>query len=144
MTLKVVVDTNLWIRVLLGGKVTLPLLTAWQERKFTVVASQPLVDELNDVWQRPRLGERINPKDAERLLEQLRLRSEWVEPVTVPPGCRDPKDHPVLATAIDGHADAIITGDADLRADDRLRTAMGQHGVELWGVDRLFEQIGVD
>jgi putative PIN family toxin of toxin-antitoxin system len=119
-------------------------LTAWQERKFTVVASQPLVDELNDVWQRPRLGERINPKDAERLLEQLRLRSEWVEPVTVPPGRCDPKDHPVLATAIDGHADAIITGDADLRADDRLRTAMGQHGVELWGVDRLFEQIGVD
>lgn len=78
------------------------------------------------------------------VVDQLRLRSEWVEPATVPPGCRDPRDHAVLATAIDGHADAIVTGDADLRADDELRAAMGQHGVELWGLDRLFEQIGVD
>jgi predicted nucleic acid-binding protein len=96
------------------------------------------------VWQRPRLRHRINPQDAERLLEQLRPRSEWVEPTTVPPRCRDPRDHPVLATAIDGSADAIISGDADLRADDELRTAMGQYGVVLGGVDRLLERIGVD
>jgi putative PIN family toxin of toxin-antitoxin system len=144
MTLRIVVDTNLWVRALLGGQVTLPILTAWQARKFTVVVSQPLIDELNDVWQRPRLRDRINPEDAERLLEQLRLRGEWVEPTTVPPRCRDPKDHPVLATAIDGRADAIISGDADLRADDELRTAMGRYRVALWGVDRLLERIGVD
>jgi putative PIN family toxin of toxin-antitoxin system len=143
MTLRIVVDTNLWIRALLGGQVTLPILTAWQAGKFAVVVSQPLIDELGDVWQRPRLRARINPEDAERLLEQLRLRSEWVELTTVPPRCRDPKDHPVLATAIDGHADAIISGDADLRADDELRTAMGQYGVALWGVDGLLERIGV-
>jgi putative PIN family toxin of toxin-antitoxin system len=142
MTLRIVVDTNLWIRALLGGQVTLPILTAWQAGKFAVVVSQPLIDELGDVWQRPRLRARINPEDAERLLEQLRLRGEWVEPKTVPPRCRDPKDHPVLATAIDGHADAIISGDADLRADDELRTAMGQYGVALWGVDGLLERIG--
>ena len=143
MTLRIVVDTNLWIRALLGGQVTLPILTAWQADKFAVVVSQPLIDELGDVWQRPRLHARINPEDAERLLEQLRLRGEWVEPTTVPPRCRDPKDHPVLATAIDGHADAIVSGDADLRADDELRTAMGQHGVALWGIDGLLERIGV-
>ena len=143
MTLRIVVDTNLWIRALLGGQVTLPILTAWQAGKFAVVVSQPLIDELGDVWQRPRLRARISPEDAERLLEQLRLRSEWVELTTVPPRCRDPKDHPVLATAIDGHADAIISGDADLRADDELRTAMGQYGVALWGVDGLLERIGV-
>jgi putative PIN family toxin of toxin-antitoxin system len=143
MTLRIVVDTNLWIRALLGGQVTLPILTAWQAGKFAVVVSQPLIDELGDVCQRPRLRARINPEDAERLLEQLRLRSEWVELTTVPPRCRDPKDHPVLATAIDGHADAIISGDADLRADDELRTAMGQYGVALWGVNGLLERIGV-
>ena len=144
MTLRIVVDTNLWVRALLGGQVTLPILTAWQARKFTVVVSQPLIDELNDVWQRPRLRDRIDPEDTERLLEQLRLRGERVEPTTVPPRCRDPKDHPVLATAIDGRADAIISGDADLRADDELRIAMGQYSVALWGVDRLLERIGVD
>jgi putative PIN family toxin of toxin-antitoxin system len=144
MTLKIVVDTNLWIRALLGGQVTPPILEAWRADKFTVVVSQPLLDELNNVWQCPRLRARILPEDAERLLEQLHLRGEWVEPTTVPPRCRDPRDHPVLATAIDGRADAIISGDADLRADDRLRTAMGQYGVALWGVDRLLERIEVD
>jgi predicted nucleic acid-binding protein len=78
--LRVVIDTNLWIRVLLGGQVTLP-------------------------------------------------------------SCRDPKDHPVLAAAIDGQADAIVTGDADLRADDELRTTMEQYGVALWGVASLLEQL---
>jgi len=106
--------------------------------------SQALLDELDEVWRRPRLQQRIESEDAERLLEQLRFRGEMVELATVPPRCRDPKDHPVLATAIDGRADAIATGDADLRADDELRSAMGQYGVALWGVDTLFERIGAD
>lgn len=142
MTLRIVVDTNLWIRALLGGRVTLPLLEAWYTSRFTVVVSQALVDELDQVWRRPRLRERIDAEDAERLLEQLRFRGELVELATVPPRCRDPMDHPVLATAIDGRAEAIVTGDADLRADDELRSAMAQHGVALWGVDTLFERIG--
>ena len=138
--LRIVVDTNLWIRALLGGPVTLPILEAWQAEVFTVVVSQPLIDELNDVWQRPRLRKRIDAEDAERLLEQLYLRGEMVEPTTVPPRCRDPKDHPVLATAIDGHVDAIITADDDLRADEELRIAMKQYGIALWGVDSLLER----
>jgi putative PIN family toxin of toxin-antitoxin system len=138
--LRIVVDTNLWIRALLGGPVTLPILEAWQAEIFTVVVSQPLIDELNDVWQRPRLRKRIDAEDAERLLEQLYLRGEMVEPTTVPPRCRDPKDHPVLATAIDGHVDAIITADDDLRADEELRIAMKQYGIALWGVDSLLER----
>ena len=142
--LRIVVDTNLWIRALLGGPVTLPLLEAWQARRFTVVVSQPLIDELNEVWQRPRLRRRIDAGDAERLLEQLYLRGEMVELTTVPPRCRDPQDHPVLATAIDGHVDAIVTGDDDLRADEELRTKMEQYKVALWGVDSLLERIGVE
>jgi hypothetical protein len=50
----------------------------------------------------------------------------------------------VLATAIDGRADAIVTGDADLRADDELRSARRMQGVALWGVNTLLETIRVD
>jgi predicted nucleic acid-binding protein len=71
--LRIVIDTNLWIRALLGGPITLPILEAWYARRFTVVVSQALIDELNDVWQRPRLRRRIEAGDAERLLEQLYL-----------------------------------------------------------------------
>ncbi len=139
--LRIVVDTNLWIRALLGGPITLPILEAWYARKFTVVVSQALIDELNEVWQRPRLRSRIDAEDAERLLEQLYLRGEMVELTTIPPRCRDPRDHPVLATAIDGRADAIVTGDDDLRADEELRQAMKRYRVALWGVNSLLEQI---
>ncbi len=64
-----------------------------------------------------------------------------VEATTIPPRCRDTKDHPVLATAIDGRADAIVSGDADLRADDKLREEMTGYGVKLWGIDTLLEKL---
>jgi putative PIN family toxin of toxin-antitoxin system len=138
--LRIVVDTNLWIRALPGGRVTLPILDAWLAGEFIVVVSEHLIDELSAVWQRPRLRQRIDANDAALLLEQLRHRGHLVEPTTIPPRCRDPKDHPVLAAAIDGHVDAIVTGDADLRADDELRAQMNKFGVALWGVDSLLER----
>ncbi len=46
----------------------------------------------------------------------------------------------MLATAIDGHADAIVTGDDDLRADESLRKAMDAYGVQLWGVKTLLRK----
>ena len=57
--LKIVVDTNLWIRVLLGGKLTLPLLEAWQQGLFQVINSEMLLEELDVVWRRPRIQKRI-------------------------------------------------------------------------------------
>lgn len=141
--LRVVVDTNLWIRALLGGPATLPLLQAWREKRFEVVASQPLLDELDEVWRRPRLRRLIDPAQAMELIEQLRWRSSWTELTTKPPRCRDPKDHPVLATAIDGRAHAIVSGDGDLRADDDLRAEMAELGVEIWGINGLLGRIGM-
>jgi putative PIN family toxin of toxin-antitoxin system len=72
--LRVVINTNIWIRALLAGKITLPVLEAWQAGKFEVVVSQPLLDELNEVWQRPRLKKHIKAEHATILLEQLRWR----------------------------------------------------------------------
>jgi putative PIN family toxin of toxin-antitoxin system len=139
--LRVVIETNIWIRALLAGKMTLPVLEAWRAGKFQVVVSQPLLDELNGVWQRPRLKKHIKAEHATILLEQLRWRGIMVELNTTPPRCRDPKDQPVLATAIDGQADAIVTGDDDLRADDELRAEMHNYGVELWGIESLLAHV---
>lgn len=135
--LRVVVDTNIWIRALLGGPGSLPVLVALHEGKFTLIISDPLLDELREVSLRPRLKKRIDPVDASELLEILAWSGEHIEIKTIPPRCRDPKDHPVLATAIDGKADVVVTGDDDLRADDELRDAMAQYGVQLWGVQSL-------
>lgn len=141
---RVVVDTNLWIRALLGGPVTLPLLEAWRAGRFLVLISQPLLDELESVAQRPRLSRHIDSTQAKALVEQLRWRGEWVEATTVPPRCRDPKDHPVLAAALSGHADAIVSGDGDLRADDGLRQQMLELGVKIWGVSALLAALSAE
>jgi putative PIN family toxin of toxin-antitoxin system len=138
---RVVVDTNIWIRILLRGRVTLPVLAAWQNDQFRLITSIALVDEYDAVWQRPRLSKRIDPSQAKRLRLQMEGRGELVELRTVPPRCRDPKDHPVLSTAIDGHADLIVSGDDDLRADDELRVAMAEYGVQLLGVNGLLHVI---
>ena len=141
---RIVVDTNLWIRALLGGPVTQPILEAWRAGEFLVLVSQPLLDELEAVAQRPRLRQRIDPAQAKALLEQLRWRGQWVEATAVPPHCRDPKDHPVLATALSGDADAIVSGDGDLRADDDLRQQMLERGVQIWGVTALLAELAKD
>lgn len=144
MKRRIVVDTNLWIRALLRGRATLPVLEAWRAGRFRVLISQPLMNELEEVARRPRLSRAINPEQARTLLEQLRWEGEWVEATAIPPRCRDPKDNPVLATAISGRADAIVSGDGDLRADDDLRERMLEHGVKIWGVTTLLAELGAE
>ncbi len=87
------------------------------------------------------MRDRIDLEQANRLEQQLQYRSIWVEVRTVPPNCRDPKDLPVLATAIDGEAAIIVSGDDDLRADDELRAAMEAHGIQLLGVQSFLNYL---
>ena len=142
--LRIVVDTNIWIRALLGGHVSLPVLHALKENRFQLLISDALLAELEAVVKRPRLTMRMAQQDVDDLLAALLWHGEFVELRTIPPRCRDPKDHPVLATAIDGRADAIVSGDGDLRADDELRAAMADLGIKLWGVQSFLDALPVD
>ena len=141
MKLRVVIDTNIWIRILLRGRVTLPILEAFNQDKFQLVVSQSLLDELHEVWNRPRLSKYIDRNQAIRLEQQLKNRAIWIEPKTIPPYCRDPKDLPVLATAIDGKAKIIVSGDDDLRADEALRESMALYSIELLGVNSFLKYL---
>ena len=139
--LRIVVDTNIWIRTLLGGQVSLPVLQALKENRFQLLISDALLAELETVVKRPRLATRMATQDIDDLLAALLWHGELVELRTIPPRCRDPKDHPVLATAIDGRADAIVSGDGDLRADDELRASMAAFGIGLWGVQTFLHAL---
>ena len=139
--LRIVVDTNIWIRALLGGQVSLPVLHALKESRFQLLISDALLAELETVVKRPRLATRMATQDIDDLLAALLWHGELVELRTIPPRCRDPKDHPVLATAIDGRADAIVSGDGDLRADDELRASMAAFGIDLWGVQTFLHAL---
>jgi uncharacterized protein len=65
--LRLVIDTNIWIRTLIGGQQTLPILTAFRERKFIVLFSEALIEELKLVSRRTRLKKHIDPVEANEL-----------------------------------------------------------------------------
>ncbi len=73
-----------------------------------------------EVLGRPRRAPKITPLFLEKLrhvfaaAELVRI----VEPVT---GCRDPKDDKFWELAVNGRADVIISGDADLLVLDSFR-----------------------
>jgi uncharacterized protein len=48
------------------------------------------------------------------LINLVRLGGELVSPQRQIDACRDPKDNRFLEAAIEGEADVIVTGDADL------------------------------
>lgn len=131
---RVVLDTNLFIRGLLKGKVTTPLIDAWLDAQFNLVTSPELLGELTQVVARPRLRVLIPAEDSDKLLELIYRQAIIVYPDVQPPFCRDPDDYPVLAAAIAGQADYLVTGDDDLRDDPRLKAEMAELGVEIISV----------
>jgi uncharacterized protein len=64
--LLVVIDTNIWIRILLRGRITLPILEAFNQDKYQLIMSQALLDELHEVWNRQRQIYRLKSSHTPR------------------------------------------------------------------------------
>jgi putative PIN family toxin of toxin-antitoxin system len=80
----------------------------------TVLMSQELADELNDVLSRAGFDRYTDRENREEFLQDLVRQAESVE-ITVPVrACRDPNDDKILELATNGDADYIVTGDDDL------------------------------
>jgi putative PIN family toxin of toxin-antitoxin system len=68
---------------------------------------------------RPRLAPLI-PPDFRTWLRELLEAAELVSITERVIACRDPKDDKFLELAVNGHADLIVSGDADLLAMNRI------------------------
>ena len=116
--IKVVIDTNLFVSgsILKRGN-PYELLEAWRRKGFMLLISDALRTEIAEVLVRPEIKEEYHLTDEEvedtlRLLQTDALRTAPAE--TLPFSLRDPKDEKVLALAIGGEADYLVTGDGDL------------------------------
>ena len=79
--------------------------------EHTAIPSQVLWDELMSTL---RKKFRLAPDDLP-ISGLYRQHAEWCEPAAMTTAvCRDPDDDWVLATALAGDAEAIVSGDADL------------------------------
>jgi len=128
---RVVFDTN----VLISGIVADGLCREIVEThlpEHTPILSQPLWDELVGAL---RAKFDLEP-DELPVLGLYRRLATWVEPSSLdPPVCRDPDDDWVLATALAGEAEAIVSGDDDLLSLRRY------HGVVILSPRRFFERL---
>lgn len=109
---RVVLDTNILIGALITRD-TPPdtLYRAWLRGAFEVVTSRAQLAELAAVLARPRLQRYIDPDEAAVIVEHLETRATVLRdapPVTL---STDPADNEILAAAIAGEADLIVSGD---------------------------------
>ena len=84
-------------------------------------AASPLKrDELRSTEVQLKLG--FTHKETHEAVALLQSKMEVVEPASLDqPVCRDPDDDVVLATALGGECDCIVTGDKDLLVLERFR-----------------------
>ena len=109
--MRVLLDTNVLVSAVLFGGLPRRLLDAALQGRFLLVTGVELLDELEDVL-RNRVG---FDRSAARLVRaELEIVADLAEPHAVPPVSRDQDDDVVLATAVAGAVDAIVTGDKDL------------------------------
>jgi uncharacterized protein len=86
--------------------------------------------ELADVFGRPKFDPYITIREREEFLRLFNRIAERIPITRVIQICRDPKDDKFLELAVNGAAQLIITGDADLLALHPF------HGIEIFTPER--------
>ena len=116
ITSRIVVDTNVFVSAIL-----LPLSAPRRAidkalDEGVLLFSEATIIELTNVLFRQKLNRYVSREERQRFLRQLASTAEFVPIVHSVRECRDPKDDKFLEVAINGTAELILTGDADLLA----------------------------
>ncbi len=121
---RIVLDTNILVSGLISGEGPPgQVLAAVKNPGITLITSRFQIDELRDVLARDRLQPYIRREEAGDLLYHLDAVAVVVGELPEVSLSADPDDNPILATAIAGDADLIVSGDrGDMLA---LGTAQG-------------------
>lgn len=115
--MRAVIDTNILIRALIKPQGTVgPVLHRLRNGEYTLIYSEPLLDELLAKLALPRIRDKyaIDDETVTALIALLALRGELLAPTRKVKVCRDPNDDMVIEAALAGAADVIVTGDDDL------------------------------
>jgi putative PIN family toxin of toxin-antitoxin system len=116
--MQVVLDANVLISAVISSRgAPAEILRYWEEDRFDVVISAPILEELERVIHYPRIQQRYNLPETEvaRFLHLLRTAAIVVEPrgeLSVVE--RDPADNRYLECAVEGAASYIVSGDQHL------------------------------
>lgn len=115
--MKVVLDTNIWVSAIIWGGLPDQILLLREQNKLTIAMSQQLLDELECTFNKRKLAPKLQALNLAVPIVMNLIRESVIfypiEELNVPE-LRDVDDNIILATAIAGEVDVIITGDQDL------------------------------
>ena len=137
--MRVVLDTNILLRaVITKGNWPDRLYRAWLGGAFELVISDAQVAELVGVLARPKLKRQIHGQDETRLVENIRTRATFVRDPPEVDFSPDPDDNSILAAAIAGAADLIVS------ADKKHMLALGEvGGIPIVDAGEALRRLGV-
>lgn len=118
---RLVLDTNVVVSGIAGihraESAPGELLRRWSRQGFVWCVSQVIFTEVQRTLETPYFVSRIPLEERLAAAKTLRTRTEWIElTATVTGVASHAEDDKILATAISAHADALVTGDAQLLA----------------------------
>lgn len=110
--MRIVLDTNILVSALISGeRPPGQVLAAVKSPGVTLITSRFQIDELRDVLARDRLQPYVRREEADDLVYHLEAVAAVVADLPEVSLSADPDDNPILATAIAGDADLIVSGD---------------------------------
>ena len=110
--MRVVIDTGILIAALITND-TPPdrIYQAWRKRRFELVTSEWQLGEFRRVSRYPKLRKYLQPIEAGNLINGLRHLALLLDDLPDVDLSKDPDDNPLLAMAIAGEADYLVSGD---------------------------------
>ena len=110
--MRVVLDTGIFVSALIT-KDTPPdiLYNGWRDRQFDLVTSLAQMDELERVLTYKKLQRYISRNEAMLILNTLGACAEVLEAIPQVNLSPDPDDNKIIATAMAGTVDYLVTGD---------------------------------
>jgi putative PIN family toxin of toxin-antitoxin system len=111
-----------------------------REGRFDIVASWDLVDEIVRVLRRPKLRRKYSIAD-EDVADLVAVLTPTLPTIEYDVPTRDPSDAPVVAAALAGNAEAIVTGDGDFIDDAHLRSWLRERGIDVLDGVRFLDRL---
>ena len=124
--MRVIIDAKVIISYLLDPQRQSAIGTIFEglfAGSFTLLLPEALLDEIVvTVRQKPRLRKRISLNSLNNAMAALQLVAEEIPRIEseIPRVTRDPKDDYLLAYAVVGEADFLVSGDKDLLVLEEL------------------------
>jgi putative PIN family toxin of toxin-antitoxin system len=113
---RLVIDTNALISRLIFPSSTPGRAVRKAVDEEQLLVSESTMLELVDVLAHPKFDRYVSVEERQGFLLQIGDVAEIIRVLRPVRACRDPKDDKFLELAVNGSANAILTGDADLLA----------------------------